>query len=269
MSAIEALEVAGALVVAAALGLAVAALVNALADRVTGVDEPVWSATQCRKCLAPLPAGSALALGEFITPRICASCGKRASLRRPLTQLVLAALFPLVVAHALLNPGHPLSRHAATLPAWILIALAVIVCVALAFTFVVDLEHHLIYDLAIFSPMLLILGATTLLNRSALPALLLAGAVSGGLFLLLYGLGWAIYRQEALGFGDVKLAALMGVVTGWPGITTALAITVSCGFIVAVLLLASGAMERRAFIPFGVFMALGAVIAMLTGPFAW
>lgn len=269
MVSVEILAFAGACVLAMVAGLAAGALVNTLADRVVGVDEPIWRATQCRKCLTALPPGSPLAIRELLRPRLCSHCGKRASLRRPLTQIALALLFPLVLAHAVFNPGRPLSPHAHALPMWALAMLGVAVCVALTFTFVVDLEHHLIYDLAIWPPLLLILGIAALLNLPALPALALGGALAGGLFLLLYGLGWAIYRQEALGFGDVKLAALMGVVTAWPGVTTALAITVAGGFIVALLLLASGTKERRGFIPFGVFMALGTVFTMLTMPYPW
>ena len=269
MAGIEIVAFAGACLVAALAGLSAGSLVNTLADRVIGVDDPVWSATQCRKCGAPLPPASHLALSELATPRVCGTCGKRASPRRPLTQITLTLAFPLLLAHAFLNPGHPVSRHAATLPAWALVTLGVVILTALAFTFVVDLEHRLIYDLAILPPMLLILGAAALLNRGALPSLLLAGALAGGLFLLLYLLGWVIYRQEALGFGDVKLAALMGVAVGWPAITTAIAITVAGGFVIALLLLASGAASRRAYIPFGVFMTLATAITLLTTPFPW
>src|SRR5512135_2043173 len=87
------------------LGMLAGALVNALADRVVGVDEPVWSASQCRKCLAPLPQPSPLALRELIAPgRVCAACGQRASLRRPLTQLALALLLPAALWRAYTTP---------------------------------------------------------------------------------------------------------------------------------------------------------------------
>ena len=254
---------------AALAGLVVGALVNALADHVVGVDQPVWIATQCRACLTPLPVAPWLALGELVKPRVCGACSKRASLRRPIVQATLALAFPALVARALLDPGHPISTRAAPLPAWALIALGVALFTALTFTFVVDLEHRLIYDLAIWPPLFLILGASALLNRAALPSLLLAAALSGGLFLLFYGLGWLIYRQEALGFGDVKLAALMGVATGWPGVLTALAITVAGGFAVALLLLAVDSKSRRAYIPFGVFMVAAAAVTLFISPFPW
>jgi leader peptidase (prepilin peptidase)/N-methyltransferase len=272
MTALESATLLGACLVAALAGLAAGAIVNAIADRVVGVDAPTWSAIQCQKCGAPLPSAPFVAIAELVKPRVCQQCGHRASPRRPLTQLALAIAFPLLLLHALINPGVPgipVTHRVAALPTWALITLGALLFTALAFTFVVDLEHRLIYDLAIFPPIVLIIGAAAVFNRDVLPALILAGVLAGGLFLLLYGAGWLIYRQEALGFGDVKLAALMGVAAGWPSITTALAITVACGFLVALLLLASGAASRRAYIPFGVFMALATVITLLTNPFPW
>ncbi|MGH2503311.1 MAG: prepilin peptidase, partial [Ktedonobacterales bacterium] len=92
---------------------------------------------------------------------------------------------------------------------------------------------------------------------------------SGLIFLLFYGLGWLLYRQEALGFGDVKLALLVGALVGWPGLVTALFATAIIAAILSLLLLASGSVERRAFIPFGVFMALGAAITLFAAPLPW
>jgi leader peptidase (prepilin peptidase)/N-methyltransferase len=269
MTGVEVWAVAAACLAAGLVGLVAGALVNTLADRVVGVDEPVWSARQCRACLAPLPVAHGLALGELVHQRVCEKCGKRASLRRPLVQTILPLLFAALAAHALINPGHPASARAPSLPLLALIALGMVVFTSLAFVFVVDLEHRLIYDFAIWPALILILGMAALLNGPALPSLLLGGALSGGIFLLFYGLGWAIYREEALGFGDVKLAALMGVATGWPGVMTALAITVAGGFVTALLLLGLGSANRRAYIPFGVFMVIGVAIAVLALPFPW
>lgn len=254
------LGVVGALV----LGLLAGALVNLLADRVVGVDEPVWSASQCRKCLAPLPQPSPLALREFFAPgRVCGACGQRTSLRRPLTQLALALLFPVALWRAYATPP------AGALPAWALFGMAAAALTALAFIFVVDLEHRLIYDLSIFPLMLALLILIGVFDRGRLLGIIFAALLGGGLFLLFYGLGWLLYRQEALGFGDVKLGLLLGVVVGWPGLTMALLITSVSAAILSVLLLASGAVGRRAFIPFGVFMAGAAALTLLISPLPW
>src|SRR5487761_48874 len=146
------------------LGLLMGALVNALAERVVGVDKPIWRASQCRKCLAPLPSASPLALRE-VTPstrRVCPNCGQRASLRRPLTQLALALLIPLALWRALTTAATP---SASALPAWALFGMAAATLTALTFIFVVDLEHRLIFDLSIFPLLLALLALTGLFDR--------------------------------------------------------------------------------------------------------
>ncbi len=259
-TALGALSVAGALV----LGLLAGALINALADRVVGVDEPVWSASQCRKCLAPLPAPAPFALREFFAPRrVCRACGQAASLRRPLTQLALALLMPLALWRAFTTP------LAGSLPAWALFGMAAASLCALAFIFVVDLEHRLIYDLSIFPLALALLALVGVFDRERLLTVAVAGVASGALFLLFYGLGWLLYHTEALGFGDVKLALLVGVLVGWSGLTMALLATAISAAILSMLLLASGSVERRTFIPFGVFMAGAAALTLLVNPLPW
>lgn len=254
---------------AALLGLLAGALVNALADRVVGIDEPIWSATQCRKCLAPLPPPTPLALRELIAPgRVCAACGQRASLRRPLTQLALALLLPVALWRATTPASATAFAHASALPVWALFLMAAASLITLTFVFVVDLEHRLIYDLSIFPLAVVLLVIVGVFDRERLAAIGFTALFSTLVFLLFYGLGWLIYRQEALGFGDVKLALLVGAVVGWPGITTALLITAVVAAIFSALLLASGA-DRRTFIPFGVFIAGAAAITLLSAPLPW
>ncbi|HSS60027.1 MAG TPA: prepilin peptidase, partial [Candidatus Limnocylindrales bacterium] len=87
-----------------------------------------------------------------------------------------------------------------------------------------DFEHHLILDRVMFPAM----GLALLVNLSSLvaPGLglwhqawwagLAMGVGAGLLFLLLALAGSAVFKAEALGFGDVKLALFMGLLLGWP-----------------------------------------------------
>lgn len=250
------------------LGLLAGALVNLVADRVVGVDEPIWSASQCRKCLQPLPTPSPFALAELFKRRVCASCGRPTSRRRPLVQLALALLLPLALWRASL-PVAAAGAPASIAPSWAIFGLAAMSLTALTFIFVVDLEHRLIFDLSIFPPLIVIISAVALADRAHLATVLVPALLCGLLFLLFYGLGWLLYRQEALGFGDVKLALLIGAVVGWQGLTATLMVTVVVSAIISVLLLASGAADRRTFIPFGVFMTLAAALVPLATGFPW
>lgn len=178
-------------------------------------------------------------------------------------QVTLGVLFPLLLAHLLALGG------ATRLP---IAAIGVIDALALgvlAFIFAVDLEHHLIFDLSVYLLGAFLLAVAALFDHKALAAMAVGMVLSGGLFFLLYGLGWLLYRQEALGFGDVKLAALVGLLVGWPAINTALLLTVLMGAAISVLLLGLGSVDRRTYIPFGTFLALGATLTLLLAKPLW
>ncbi|HWG85031.1 MAG TPA: A24 family peptidase, partial [Deinococcales bacterium] len=97
-------------------------------------------------------------------------------------------------------------------------------------------------------------------------ALLAAGGTA-----LLAGLYWA-FRPDpaedeegdpvAMGFGDVKLAAAIGAFLGWEGLVVALAISVVLGAVVGLLARAAGGGRE---LPFGPFMAAGALVALFLG----
>ena len=253
------------LYVAVALaGLLVGVAVNAAADAVSGDEEPPWRAATCHKCGAQLPATRLLPLVTLAgRRRACPACGAPASPRRPLLSLGVALALPLLLAHLYEMPG------SGRLPLAAVFAIDAAVIAVLAFIFAVDLEHRLILDVSIYVPLLALLLVAVVADRKALAAMLFGVIVCGGLFLLLYGLGFLLYHQEALGFGDVKLAVLLGVAVGWPAIMTALVLGAVAGTAVSLLLLGLGAATRRTFIPFGIFLVAGALLALLLAPPFW
>lgn len=248
----------------ALLGLGAGVIVNMLADRIEGDEESPWRAGVCRTCGANLPVARLIpVLALQATRRRCISCGKVASLRAPLLGIGLAVVFPLLAARVL-DPS-----NATRISPWLILALDLAGCCFLAVVFAVDLEHRLIFDVSIYPPIVLLVAAALLFDRKALAAMLFGVIICGGLFLLLYGLGFLLYRQEALGLGDVKLAVLIGVLVGWPAIGTAIGLTALFGAAIGVLLLGMGTASRRTFIPFGIFMVVGALLALLLAAPYW
>ncbi|HEY7974822.1 MAG TPA: A24 family peptidase [Ktedonobacterales bacterium] len=248
----------------AAVGLIAGMGVNLLAERIAGDEEPPWSSNTCVNCRSSLPARMLTpVVGVWLLRRRCQACGTRLTLRRPLVEVALALIFPLLLVH-IASSGAPL--RVAALVVFVIEALATAV---LALIFVVDLEHHLVLDLVVYPAAVAMIATAALLDRKALAAMLFGVVVCGGLFLVLYGAGLLFYRTEALGFGDVKLALLLGVVVGWPGLVTTLFVTAVSAAILSMLLLASGAVDRRTFIPFGVFMAGAAALTLLLAPLPW
>lgn len=245
-------------------GLAVGTLANVCADVVAGDEEPPWRAAACHKCGAELPSARLIpVLNLRAERRTCVACGQRASLRRPLTELALALVFPLLLAH--LTQG----ANSGRISPWAIFLIDAAACGALAFVFAVDLEHHLILDVAIYPLSGALLLIALLFDHKAFAGMLFGVVLCGGLFLALYGLGFLLYHQEALGFGDVKLAVLVGLLAGWPGVVVALAVGALAGAAVSMLLLGLGSATRQTFIPFGVFIVTGAVVALLVSHPLW
>ena len=131
----------------------------------------------------------------------------------------------------------------------------------------IDLEHKIIpnrivYPSAIVFPALMVLGALTGKDLNAVHGLLGALGYGGGLFLV-----WFLY-PKGMGMGDVKLAFVLGAVLGSLGtglVPVAAMLGFFAGAVGGVLAMAVGAKGRKSAVPFGPFMATGAVLATFFG----
>src|SRR3954468_9301001 len=90
------------------------------------------------------------------------------------------------------------------------------------------------------------------------------GAAAGFALLWLVGTaGTWLFKEEAMGGGDIKMLAMVGAFAGWQGVL----LTVFLGaFIGSVIFLPLLMMGRKKLVPFGIFLAIGAAISYLTGP---
>ncbi len=100
---------------------------------------------------------------------------------------------------------------------------------------------------------------------SQLAAMRVANAAIGG------GIGFAIFlviaivSRGGMGWGDVKLAALIGLATGFPLVFVAIIMGAILGGIVAVALMIAKKRKRQETIPFGPFLVLAAMVTLLWG----
>jgi len=133
--------------------------------------------------------------------------------------------------------------------------------------FVIDLEQGLILNKVVYPGMVVAL----LLSLYPLPwlndsmAMRIAYAALGGAvgFAILFLI--AIVSRGGMGWGDVKLAALIGLVTGFPLVFFSLIMGAIIGGIAAVALLIAKKKTRHETIPFGPFLALTAMITLIWG----
>ena len=140
---------------------------------------------------------------------------------------------------------------------------------------VIDLEHRLIlYSISLAGA---VIGAVIGTWLHGWLATLLGGLFGFGLMLLFYFLGtlfgrWMARRrgealeEEALGFGDVCLSGVLGLLLGWPGIILGLIVAIMLGAIVSLLYLLGMILSRKyrlfAAIPYGPFLVAGTVLLL-------
>ncbi len=167
--------------------------------------------------------------------------------RYPRVEVVTAALFVLVVA----------VHHDDGAQAWLGLAM---VGFLLPLT-LVDLETRLLPNKLTLPAAVLAVVLGLLVDGSGEPERLLAGVVAGGFFLVV-----AVAYPQGMGIGDVKLAAVLGLFLGRE-VAAALLVALLAGTVVGMLIMRrTGVAEgRKTAIPFGPFLALGGVVALLVG----
>ena len=145
-------------------------------------------------------------------------------------------------------------------------------CVFVVIIFI-DWEHKLIlnmitYPAAIIAIILLAIdsfvpGVNLFPGRTFIPEMsFLSGIISGAILLISFLL-IAIIRPGSMGMGDAKLVTLIGLVSGFPLMVISMLIGVVIGGVVAIILLASKKKGRKDIIPYGTFLAIGPIVAML------
>lgn len=130
---------------------------------------------------------------------------------------------------------------------------------AAAISTVTDLRWGFIYD-RVLLPAAFVVCVVATVERAVVTAA--AGALTAGVVL---GTLYIVTKRRGIGFGDVKLAALLGSSTGVPGALEMLAVAFILGGWVALLLLAFGKKRRGDAIAFAPFLAAGFCAVLTVG----
>jgi prepilin signal peptidase PulO-like enzyme (type II secretory pathway) len=145
---------------------------------------------------------------------------------------------------------------------------SIIVATALV-VFVTDFEYYLIFDTVLLTASILLVPVLALQSwqvggvwwQSSLAMGVYAAVVA---FVVSY-LFWRITKGRALGFGDVKYLAFMGLALGPAKLLTAFFVAIMLGAFVGVALLLFGKKQLSSHLPFGTFLSLGLVISWAFG----
>lgn len=190
-------------------------------------------------------------LSYFILGGACRACKTTISPRYPLVEALSGLLFAAVVMRVGIQPATaPLALFA-----WALVVI----------TFI-DLDHRIIPDVISLPGTILGLAFSFLPGfPRPMDSVVGVGIGAGFLFLVLYAYE-KIMGEEGMGLGDVKLLAMIGAFLGWQALPVTILISSLSGSVVGVgYALVKGESVRKFPVPFGPFLALGAVVHLFFG----
>ena len=199
-------------------------------------------------------------LNYLVWPRRCTQCGTRRTWR----SWVVEFIFITLIVWQWIEPSPVLG-----------FPLSVLVLAYFGVVVVIDLEHRLIMH--IVSLIGVVLGLVVGLKLYGLIPTLVGGVAGFGIMLILYYLGVAFSRymsrkrgtesiDVALGFGDVNLSGVIGLMLGWPAILVGLTIAILFGGITSIfyllILVITGRFRLFTAIPYGPSLVVGAMILL-------
>jgi leader peptidase (prepilin peptidase)/N-methyltransferase len=237
----------------AAFGLIMGSAVTAIVWRVPRKISWVRGRSACPACGTALGPADLVPVFSFLFSRgRCRHCQAPISRRYPLTELMCGTWAVLLFTQV----GF----------AWAFLPLALwgFLLVALLW---IDLDFKLLPDILTFPGVLLGLAAALLLHGfgpGARHALL--GLVTGSGILWLLAWAWIVIRKvEGMGGGDIKLAAMFGVVLGWQLTLLTLFVASLAGSLWGLALMLRGRGGMKSELPFGTLLAPAAMIVFLSG----
>lgn len=239
-----------ALLTAALFGLIIGSFLNVCIYRLPRDQSIVWPASRCTTCGREISWFENIPVLSYAILRgRCRTCGDRISLMYPLVEVVTAGVFVAVAA------AFGLSW---LLPIRLLFGCAMIVLL------VIDLQHQILPNEITLPGIVVGLAASLVAEPGWRDALI--GALAGGGLLSLVAWGYErIRHQEGLGFGDVKMLAMIGAFLGWKLMLLTLVGASLLGSLTAGVLMLAGRADSQSKLPLGTFLAIAAVPVSLVG----
>jgi leader peptidase (prepilin peptidase)/N-methyltransferase len=238
-------------VYAALLGLVTGSYLNVVIHRLPRGESTVLSRSRCPYCGGAIRARDNLPLLSFLLLRgRCRRCCAPISWRYPAVETATALMFVAIVERFGLS-GETLI--------WLVFG-----CLLLTLA-TIDLDHFLLPDRLTLPAIVVGLAAQPLLPRTTLLDAVVGVMIGAGLLILLINFWYWLRDEEGMGMGDVNMLAMVGAFLGWQGVLVTFALATVAGALAGLALLLAGRLELRGRLPFGLFLALGALTALFFG----
>ncbi len=245
------------------LGLAIGSFLNVCIYRIPRSDLSIYSPRRsfCPECNQSIKWYDNIPLLSYLLLRgKCRHCKAKISVIYPIVEFTTALLFLVMYYQFDMTLEY---LHA-------LIFVSVLIPI-----FVIDAQHLIIPNSISLTGLALGLGIVGVIAYQGKDIdylkWRLIGFLAGGLGLWLIALiGSAIMRKKAMGMGDVKLMAIIGLFLGaFPALPMVIALSAFSGAVIGTLLIATGRKNRQSPIPYGPFLAGAAVVVLLWGDPLW
>lgn len=259
-------------------GACMGSFLNVCIYRIPREESVISPGSHCPQCSHPIAWYDNIPLwGYLVLGGRCRHCQSRISPRYLIVEMLIAVLFVLVWIK--LGPSDDDARWLALAPLSDirLVPIYWLMVFGLALGTFVDIEHMIIPDRVSLGG--IVMG---LLLSMLVPALHFQTTFFGGLGSAFLGalvgsgslwgvalLGKVIFKKDAMGMGDVKLLGAIGAFLGWTAVLFTVMVSSFFGALVGVTLVAMKKKEMQSRIPYGPYLALGALIWMLWGPSIW
>ena len=239
------------------LGIIIGSFLTVCVHRLPRERSIVAPRSACPECHQPIRWYDNVPLLSFILLRgCCRNCQASISPRYPIIELTNGVGYVLVFEY--FGWG------------WPAVIYAVFFSALLTITWI-DWDHFLIPDVITLPGIVVGLLAASFVLPVGFVNSLIGILVGGGVLLLMAWISPYLFGKEGLGGGDIKLLAMVGAFLGWPYALGTLMIASVAGSIVGISLMALKLLKKGQYIPFGPYLALGAVVSLFWGPpmLAW
>lgn len=237
------------------LGCCLGSFYNVVIHRLPLKQSIVSPGSRCPACGAGIAAYDNLPLLSYLVlGGKCRRCGARISPRYPLVEALTGVLALLLVRRYGLHPQAAIE--------FVFFSLLVVISF-------IDLDTHTIPDILSLPGMALGFLLSFFTPRLSWTDSLLGIVLGGGVLYAIGTLYGMIRRKEVMGGGDVLLLGMIGAFLGWPGVVFTVLVSSVSGMVIALPLMWFSGKGLDAEIPYGPFLAFGAVCYVFWGQFLW
>lgn len=233
------------------LGLIVGSFSNVCIFRIPRNESIIYPASHCPKCRNNIsPKDNIPLLSYILLKGRCRNCKNKISIQYPIVELLTGVIYLIIYLIYSLS---------------IQSLIYIILSSALVIIAFIDLNEQIVPDVISLPGIVIGFIISFFVPYILFPNSALGIFVGGGIILIIGLAGSVIFKKEAMGGGDVKLAAMIGAFLGWRYVIISLFFGFFLGALAGIILIISKIKSREDTVPFGPFIVLGSLITLFWG----